>query len=151
MSQMDDRVGKDASPEAQKEAQKILEEMTRQALDDSPIYMEHIFRTFHDCTQQLHAGNDREGLNAFARGASDLGELLNLLEHISVVAKPKEPAATDAFKQGLVECVRGLEQSMLQQDLVALSDGIEGKLLNLLPMWDEVAQEMDAGLAARGC
>ncbi len=151
MTQMDDRVGKDASPEAQQEAQKILEEMARQALDDSPVYMEHIYRTFHDCTQKLHAGNDREGLNAFARGATDLGELLKLLEHINAVADPEEPVATSAFKQCLVECVRGLEESMLQQDLVALSDGIEGKLLNLLPMWDQVAQEMDAGLTARGC
>lgn len=151
MSQMQDRAGKDASPEAQQAAQKILEEMARQALEDSPVYMEHIFQTFHDCTEQLHAGNDKEGLSAFARGATDLGELLKLLEHISAVASPREPVATDAFKNGLVECVRGLEQSMLQQDLVALSDGIEGKLLNLLPMWEQVAQEMDAGLSARGC
>lgn len=151
MSQNDDRVGKDASPEAREEAQRFLEEMARQALEDSPIYMEHIFKTFHDCTQQLHAGNDQEGLSAFARGASDLGELLKLLEHVSAVASPSEPVVTDAFKQGLVECVRGLEESMLQQDLVALSDGIEGKLLNLLPMWDQVAREMDAGLTARGC
>lgn len=151
MSQNEDRVGKDASPEAQLEAQKILKEMARQALDESPVYMEHIYNTFHDCTQQLHAGNDKEGLDAFARGASDLGEMLKLLEHIDSVATPNQPVATDAFREGIISCVKGLEQSMLQQDLVALSDHIEGKLLTLLPMWDEVAQEMDAGLAAHGC
>ena len=151
MSQMEDRAGKDASPEAQAEAQKILKEMARQALDESPVYMEHIYQTFHDCTEQLHAGNDREGLDAFARGASDLGEMLQLLEHIDAVAAPSQPVATAAFRLGIISCVKGLEESMLQQDLVALSDHIEGKLLNLLPMWDEVAQEMDAGLTAHGC
>lgn len=151
MNQYEDRAGAEASPEAQQEAQKILEQMTRQALNDSPVYIEHICQTFRDCTQKLQAGDDREGLNAFARGASDLGEMIKLLEQIAAVANPSQPVATDAFKSGLVECVRGLEQAMLRQDLVSLSDGIEDKLLNLLPTWDGVAQEMSDGLTAIGC
>lgn len=146
-----DQEGPAASPQAKREAHKILKQMTRQALEESPVYMDHIWRTFHECTCQLQAGCDQEGLNAFARGASDLGEFIKLLEQIEAVAQPQEHEATESFKISLRGCVQGLEDSMLQNDLVALSDGIEGQLLNLLPRWDLVAQEMDVGLQARGC
>ncbi|MCC6748519.1 MAG: hypothetical protein IT371_12720 [Deltaproteobacteria bacterium] len=120
--------------------------LCRQALVDSATYVEFISTTMAVCAQQIRTGDDQTALGHLAQGSSDLEQFLQLMEHVTAVAKPATPKEVDAFRADLLRCVRGMEQSLVQQDLVTLSDQIEGDLLQVLPRWDGVAEELALAL-----
>ena len=62
-----------------------------------PEYVDHIASTMARSGQSLRAGNDREGLNTFARGASDLALFFELVHRLAAIAVPSPGAATTAF------------------------------------------------------
>ncbi len=130
------------------EAQKTLGVLAHQALDDCPIFVDHICQTMAQCTEKLQAGDDTEGLSAFARGASDLGEFLKLVDQLTSISNASNEVAIKEYRTQIHDCVVGMEKSMKQMDLVALSDDIEGGLLPLLPKWDAVAEEVRQSLTA---
>jgi hypothetical protein len=126
-----------------------LLDLAMQSLDDSPVYMEHIGNTMSLCVQNLRTGNDSDGMSAFARGVSDLEQFIQLFDHISNVARVNQDVEIEAFKQDLVSVVRGLEVALTSNDMIALSDGIDGNLLPLLPRWGGVARELSDGVEAQ--
>ncbi len=97
----------------------------------------------------MRTGFDQEGMSSFARGASDLGQFVQLFDHMATLARPIQAEATNAFKQELLECVRAIESALKRQDLVMMSDEIETNLVPLLQGWDAVAQELHAGLESQ--
>ena len=87
---------------------------------------------------------------SFARGTSDLEQFVQLVDAVVNLARPDDTAEISSFKGDLFDCVQNLEQAMVGQDFVALSDQIDGVLLPLLPRWRGVATELDQGLSAQG-
>lgn len=134
---------------ASAQGQRDLQLMARQALDDSPEYIEHICNLFDRCSQHLRTGADQEGMRALARAADDLNQFILLVDMVAGIAHSDDVAP---FKQQLDGCVRGLEAALGADDLVGVSDGIEQGLLPLLPRWgavaDGLAAEIDAALVA---
>ena len=140
----------DQTNTAREEAAASLIPMAQEALADTPMYIDHISNTFSICADSLRAGNDREGMYAFARGASDLDQFIQLFHQVKSISKPSTVQSIDTFNNDLTECIRGLEVALTEQDMVALSDGIEGNLLSILPRWESVAEELNAGFQNQG-
>ena len=124
--------------------------LARQALADSPAYVENIASALTRCTEDLRAGDDRAGLAHFARGASDLEQLLLLFEHIASIARPNDDGPAAEFRRDVHACVHALEQRLVGEDITGLCDTIEGTLLPVLPRWTQVVEELDRGFRARG-
>lgn len=122
-----------------------LEMLARQALADSPIFVEHIAGTLSRSIQSLRTGDDTAGLNAFARGISDLEQFVQLFSSMLAVVRPDPTPLAGVFEQELLDCVRGMEIAFYEQDIVTLTDSIEASLLPLLTRWEEVGQELQAG------
>jgi hypothetical protein len=133
------------SPEQREE----LVPIARSTLDEVPGYLEHVAGLMASSGNNLRAGNDSAGLNDFARGASDLALLVELVQRLTAVSGPNPSKATDAFASGMAESVRFLDQALTRHDLVALGDGIEGQLLPVLDSWEAVDRELRDALAAR--
>lgn len=123
-------------------AQQELIDMARQSLDDSPMYLDHIASMLCTSVDSFRSGDDTEGMNAFARGVSDLEQFIQLFNTLINVAKPDAATETDAFKDDLFDCIRDLEVAMNNQDIVGLSDSIDANLLKILPRWGGVAEEL---------
>jgi len=123
--------------------------MARAALEETPLYLEHISATMNNCAQQLRAGRDQEAMTTFARGTTDLSYFVQLVDQVATVAKAQERQGVCDFKIALHSCVKNMEQSMVQQDLVSLSDQIEDELLPLLPSWPKVRNEIEEGIDAQ--
>ncbi len=121
--------------------------LARAALAESPEYLRHICTTMSACGESLRAGQDDEGMIFFARGASDLGQFIQLFGHMAAIARPSQASNTDAFKVDLYGAVKAIDDSITRQDMVALSDDIETRLVPLLQRWDGVAAELESGLA----
>lgn len=117
-----------------------------EALANSPMYLNHICYTLSECGQSLRAGNDQDGLNYFARGASDLGEFIQLFGRMSTVAKSDKVDKTEAFKNNLLSVMKSLEGAINRFDFVTLTDEIDSKLVPLLQSWEDVEQELASGL-----
>lgn len=124
--------------------------LARQALEDSAMYVDHISNLLAQCSQHLQCGEDQEAMMSFARGTSDLEQFVQLVDAVVNLARPDDTAEISSFKGDLFDCVQNLEQAMVGQDFVALSDQIDGVLLPLLPRWRGVATELDQGLSAQG-
>lgn len=120
-----------------------------EALDNSPIYVEHIYNQLSSAVENLQQGNDQAGLNAFARSTTDLDQFIQLFEQMVALAKPSPCVATNMFREDMMNSIYGLEQAMIAQDLVALSDNIATNLMPILPRWTEVEGELRNGLAAQ--
>jgi hypothetical protein len=123
--------------------------LAKQALADSESYLTHIAQLMSSAADQLRAGQDRDGLSTFARGASDLYEFLQLLEQLILAAKPSSQGETDAFRKQLHQAVGTLDGVLRAQDLGSLSDRIEDCLLPIVPRWPAVTAELSVGLAAQ--
>lgn len=121
--------------------------LVQAALDEAPVYVEHICGILASCGQSLRAGDDLEGMKCLARGASDLDQFIQLFQHVSAVSRPASSQMTEAFKEGIARSVQILGDSMNRQDMISLSDEIEEHLIPLLSSWDGVSRELCAGIA----
>jgi hypothetical protein len=121
----------------------------RQALANTPQYIVHIGQGLVSTVRQLQTGNNVEGMDTFARSMADLSQFMHLFQQMQRIAQPSSNTASTAFREGIVDCVQQLNDAMMDQDLDALSSGIEGTLLPLLPMWEQVAYELQDGFEPR--
>lgn len=120
--------------------------IAQQALAETPTYVEHISQMFSDCVIRFRQGDDRTGLTTFARGMSDLNQFIQLLFRVAYEAGAPSAGHSEEFQQELAACINQMQDSLVKQDIVALSDGIEGGLLPLLSQWTPVAEELNQGL-----
>jgi hypothetical protein len=123
---------------------KLLDD-ARQALACTPHYILHIGAGLASTVRQLQTGNSIEGMDAFARSMSDLGQFMSLLREMQRIARLTDCSVISAFRDGVGECVEQLNDAVRNQDLDALSDGIQGALLPLLPTWEQVAYQLQDG------
>ncbi len=119
--------------------------MAMEALADSPIYVDHICNLLSSSGTCFRSGDDQTGLGSFARGTSDLDQFLRLFDQIMTVSCPTNTIATNAFREDINASIHALEQALISQDLVTMSDEIESRLVPILQRWDDVLQELHAG------
>jgi len=123
--------------------------LAREALDQTPTYVEHIFSTFSASGQSIREGNDKDGLTFFARGASDLAQFIELFEQMASISNPPEATAMKTFRINMASFVNAMQTALTNMDLVTLSDEIEVRSGPLFNSWGDVQQELQIGLESQ--
>lgn len=126
----------------------LRQDLLHQALFESPEYVEHIAGLFGSCAEHLRSGEDQSAMLDLARAADDLNQF-RLLVDLFVDATASEALPdTQSFRQDIDGCIREMQDALVQEDLVAVSDQIDVNLLPIFPRWPAVAAELSAGMLA---
>ena len=123
--------------------------IARQALSDTPSYLAHIEGLFNSCADQLRVGQDQRALNQLARAADDLDQFSRLVGGLAALAGEEAAQRAAVFSGALLKALSQIERSLMDNDLVTLSDQIEDELIPLFPGWSEVQEGLSEGLEAQ--
>lgn len=123
--------------------------LARQALADTPLYVEHVRGLMEKTVLLLRNGEDQSAMTCFAQGAFDLTSFLELMQHLVTIAHSETNAEAQRFEQQLIAALGELRPALEQQDFVTLSDQLEASLLPVFPIWPRVAEELGRALDAQ--
>ncbi len=130
------------------DAIEVRQNLLHEALFESPEYVEHIAGLFGSCADHLRSGEDQSAMQALARAADDLNQFRLLVDlFVDATASDVLPD-TRSFRQDIDGCIREMQDALVHEDLVAVTDQIDGNLLSIFPRWPAVAAELSAGMVA---
>ena len=121
--------------------------LLQQALADTPEYITHIRGLFESCAENLRDGDDRQAMMALARAADDLHQFTLLVGLMVDAAEGMELPDTQRFRDALDVCIKGIQEALVADDLISVSDQIDSDLLPLLPTWNQAIAELSASFA----